>query len=327
LSVKLSSFLQWKINVCLYQRLGWKLTYQYLRLLGTIYYFFNWEEKQRIERSLEQVFEGKRERSKIQELKRQVFQGILAHYYEKIFNAYEELERLRGFFEASISTGTGLVRLERGLSRGNGVLFITGHYGGIEYIPIFLALKGYPISVVAKFSTGHLKETLYMKTKDIGLRIIDAGEEKNTVVQVIKELRNNRVVFLECDEIKEWRPSRNESMLFLNKRVGVDKTINLIQRRTDATVIFGILHRLSLNRYQLILNDYEGILHALGRETYSVGVAILKYLERFIYAHPDAWYQWKAYEEIGRTHSVPGRKRASAQGISLTRPTLTGKGA
>jgi len=327
LRVRLSSFLQWRINVFLYQRLGWRLTYQYLKMLGTIFYLFNREEKQRIKESLEQAFQGRRERSEIEELKRQVFQGILAHYYEKIFNAYEELEKLRGFFEASINTGASLERLEKGLCRGNGVLFVTGHFGGIEYIPIFLALKGYPISVVAKFSTRHLKETLYLKTRDLGLRIIDAGEEKNIVIQIIKELRNNRIVFLECDEIEEWRPSRNESMFFLNKRVGVDKTINLIQRRTDTTVIFGILHRLSLDRYQLILDDYEGILQALGRRTYSVGVAILKYLERLIYAHPDAWYQWKTYAEIGKAYSVLDRKGSRAQAISFTGPTLKSNGA
>ena len=52
-------------------------------------------------------------------------------------------------------------KLDKALGQGRGILFVTGHYGGIEYIPIFLALKGYPMSVIAKFSTKQLKEATY----------------------------------------------------------------------------------------------------------------------------------------------------------------------
>jgi len=51
-------------------------------------------------------------------------------------------------------------------------------------------------------------------------------------------------------EIENWKPSKNEKMLFLGKTIGVDKTINLIQRRTKAEVIFGVLHRFSLRKYR-----------------------------------------------------------------------------
>ncbi len=41
------------------------------------------------------------------------------------------------FFEKSIET-SHLEELDKALGQGEGVLFVTGHYGGIEYIPIFL---------------------------------------------------------------------------------------------------------------------------------------------------------------------------------------------
>jgi hypothetical protein len=47
----------------------------------------------------------------------------------------------------------------------------------------------------------------------------------------------------------------------------------------------------------------------------SVGAAALKYLEQFIYKHPQEWYQWKKYlqietlpwndQEVERVPSIP----------------------
>ena len=61
-------------------------------------------------------------------------------------------------------------------------------------------------------------------------------------------MRANLVVFIECDEIERWKQSQKEKMTFLGKTIGVDKTINLIQRRASAEVVFGVLHRFSLRK-------------------------------------------------------------------------------
>ena len=191
-----------------------------------------------------------------------------------------------------------LKKLDRALGQGRGVLFVTGHYGGIEYIPIFLTLKGYPMSVIARFATKQLKEVTYLQTKDLGLQLIDTERESNVWGSVIRALRENRVVFIECDEIEKWKQSQNEKMLFLGKTIGVDKTINLIQRRTKAEVVFGVLHRFNSRKYRLIIESYEDMLSKLGKRRSSVGKLILKTFEQYVYAHPEQWYIWEDYAEI-----------------------------
>ena len=222
---------------------------------------------------------------------------MLTHYYEKIFNAYSDISELRTFFEESIKT-RDLEKLDKALGRGRGVLFVTGHYGGIEYIPIFLALKGYPMCVIAKFATKQLKEATYLQTKDLGLQLIDTERERKVSSSVVRALRENRVVFIECDEIEKWKQSQSEKMLFLGKTIGVDKTINLIQRRTKAEVVFGLLHRFSLRKYRLIIESYEDMLTKLGKRHSSVGKLVLKNFEQYVYAHPEQWYIWEDYAEI-----------------------------
>jgi len=297
MAMKLSSFLQMKPNVYIYQKVGWRIAFMYMIILGKIYFLLNQEEKRKIVGSVEKVFGELKERSELKTIEKHVFRGIFCHYYEKIFNAYTNIQGLRSFLLESVSAH-GLDRLDRALKQGRGVLFITGHYGGIEYIPIYLALKGYPISVIAKFSTEQLKETLHAKTSPLGLRIIDGAQKNGILSGVIKELKANRIVFIECDEIEEWRPSRDERTSFLGKKIGVDRTINLLYRRTGAEIILGLLHRFNLQKYHLLIEDFPGILSHLGTPASSVAEAVLKCFEQFIYRHPEGWYQWKNYSKI-----------------------------
>ncbi|MBU2499538.1 MAG: lysophospholipid acyltransferase family protein [Proteobacteria bacterium] len=297
MALKLSSFLQLKPNVFIYQKLGWKMALIYMLVLGKIYFFLKQEEKRKILCSVERVFGDRKEPSEVKAIAKHVFRGIFCHYYEKIFNAYTNIQGLRSFLFGSV-TAHRLERLDHALKEGRGVLFITGHYGGIEYIPIYLALKGYPVSVIAKFSTVQLKETLHAKTKPLGLTIIDGAQKNGILNGVIRELKANRVVFIECDEIEEWRPSRNERTHFLGKKIGVDRTINLLYRRTGAEIIFGLLHRYHLQKYDLFIEDLPGVLSKLGAPASSVAEAVLKCFEQFIYRYPEGWYQWKNYSEI-----------------------------
>ncbi|MBW1941403.1 MAG: lysophospholipid acyltransferase family protein [Deltaproteobacteria bacterium] len=309
--IKLSSFLQWKGNVYLYRKFGWEIAFRYLVILAAFYFLVNRKEKQKIAEAIEATFGDRKSETEMKTITKGVFDGIFAHYYEKLYNAYENNEGLAAFFGESIEADS-LHKLDTALEKGKGILFVTGHYGGIEYIPIFIAMKGYPISVVAKFATPQLKETLYNKTKDLGLQIIDADQEKSVMGAIIRELRANRIVFFECDEIEEWRPSRKERMMFLKKVIGVDRTINLIQRRSGAEVVLGILHRFSLKRYRLSLKSSQDLTADLQGESSSITEALLKSLEQHIYAHPEEWYQWKNYPEIESLQPVDSRKEKPA---------------
>jgi lauroyl/myristoyl acyltransferase len=256
------------------------------------------KEKDKIKNSIDYVFGGNRNKNEIRVITKNVFRGILSHYFEKIYNAYEDINNLRKFFGKNIEAKY-LFKLDEAILKGRGVLFVTGHYGAIEYIPIFLALNGYPVSVVAKFATKQLEEEITLKTKDIGLRIINASENNNVLMRIVKELKSNRILFIECDEIEEWKSSNKSTVWFLRKQVSLDRTIDIIQRRTDAAIIFGIMHRFSLKRYSLIMKTYEDMLLTLGnRRKSSIGEMVLKSLEEFIYYFPDQWYQWKNYPAI-----------------------------
>ena len=104
--------------------------------------------------------------------------------------------------------------------------------------------------------------------------------------------------------MEEWKPSQKEKTSFLGKVIGVDKTINLIQRRTGAVTIFGILHRYNLQKYKLIIENYQDMLFRLGKTPSSIGEAVIKSFEQYVYSYPEEWYQWKNYAQM-KTYPAP----------------------
>jgi len=316
----LSSFLQWQPNISLIQKMGWPMAFRYVYFLGSLYYFFRARERRKIVDSIQSTFAESKGSREIRMLTKDIFRGILHHYYEKLFNAYESVPNLKAFFDESIEA-VSLYKIDDALRQKKGILFVTGHFGGIEYIPIFLSLRGYPVSVIIKCATNQLKERLHARANELGIRVIDADEE-NILGAVLRDLRENRVVFIECDEIDEWKPSTTEKIFFLGKRIGVDKTINLLQRRSGAQVVFGLLHRVSPKKYSFIIRSGQDILDKGVGSLPSIGAGLLKVLERYVLRHPDGWYQWKKFADVA---SSPLLSSKTSDGISRAtlHPTLS----
>ena len=130
MGMRLSSFLQSQPNVFIYQTLGWKFTFYYTTLLGILYFFFKRIERQEIKKSIHDTFGSLISDSEKKSITWDVFRGIILHYYEKLFNAFSSAETLRAFFQTQMK-GESIDEIKEGLSKGNGVLLVTGHFGGV----------------------------------------------------------------------------------------------------------------------------------------------------------------------------------------------------
>jgi len=293
------------------KKLGWRITFFYITILGKLYFFFKRKEKRKIKSSVKEVFAGQKSGSEIRSITRNIFRGIVSHYYEKFFNAYSSPETLRAFVKTHMES-TGLTAIKRGLSRGRGVLLITGHVGGIELIPAFLCDKKYPVTMIVRFFSDHMRNTAMKQSNNFSTRIIDADNTPNVVKAIFDNLRENRVVLTQCDEIDEWRPSKNNRISFLGKEINLDRTMNIISKRGGGSVVFGIMHRNHNHQYQFMSTSMEEIKKQFKQLTdASVGEVVLTYLEQYIYNHPAGWYQWKKY---------PAMEQIPSAGIMVEKP-------
>lgn len=294
----LSRFLQSQTNVNLCRSLGWQRASAYLRWLGKMYYFYRRSERRTIVAAVESAFTGRMSRPEQAAACRRVFDGIVSHYYEKLFNVYASVESADHFYRTHIES-SGLAALRKGLAGGNGVLLITGHYGGVEFIPGFLSVHDIPVSIVVKFSTDELRNITLEKAKTFSTKIIDADRTPNIMKAIFADLKSNRVVVTQCDEIEEWRPSFYETVSFLRKQTYLDRTMNILIKRGNAPVVLGLMHRKVDHRYRFIAASVSELCRRFpDLKDLSPGAVALRFLERFIFKYPHAWYQWKKYHAI-----------------------------
>jgi len=298
MKINLSSFLQGRFNIFMCRMLGWEITFFYMSILGELYFFFNRKEKWKIKNAVKAVFTGRKNRSEIRSITRDVFRGILSHYFEKFFNAYSTTETWKTFFQTHIEN-QGIISINQALSKGNGVLLITGHLGGVEFIPGYLALNNYPVTIVVKFKTNRLREISNQRANEVSSRFIDPDKTPNIMKAIFENLKENRVVITQCDEIDEWRPCRNNKIDFLGKHIHMDRTINILSKRCKAPIIFGAMHRDSRHRYKFITSSWEEMTKQYQRSMdMSIGEVVLKFMEHYIYKFPEEWYQWKKYPKL-----------------------------
>jgi len=298
MKLNLSTFLQWRFNIFMCRMLGWRITFFYIRMLGILYFFFNRKERWKIRKAVNTVFRYHKYRYEIRSITKNVFRGIFSHYFEKFFNAYSTAGTLRNFVVNHVES-EGLDAIKKGLAKGKGILLITGHFGGVELIPAFLGANNFPVSIVAKFKSKDLRNNSVQQASNFLTKIIDAEQTPNIIRAIFDDLKSNRIVITQCDEIDEWKPSRYDKLFFLGKQVCLDKTINILSKRCAATVVFGVMHRDSNHQYKFIATSYEEIAKQYQQSIdMSMGAMALKFMEHYIYKYPEEWYQWKKYKEL-----------------------------
>lgn len=287
--VGLSRFLQWRVNTYIVRFLPLVISRAYLCLLGYIYYLFNNEEKKIIEDAIGAIL---RKRHDIEEIKRitvLAIKGIFTHYHEKLLMAYADYKRLRSFVFQNIQMRNQEL-LDVALKKGRGVILVTGHFGAVEFMPVTLALRQYPLAMIARFKTKKLKKALLERAKPYGVRLLDA-DSGNISFAALGALKENRVLITECDEFSTWKPHKNKTAVLFGFTSPVDRTLDALQRKYRSPVIFALLKRGWNGTYVLEFHDVTE-----GREAKqgsSIAERALAILENYVYTYPEQWYQWK----------------------------------
>lgn len=322
MKIKFSSFLQWRFNIFFCQKVGWKISLYYIIILGKLYFFVNRKEKNNIRGAVQSVFAGGRNKADIEDMTHKVFRGIFFHYYEKFFNAFSSDDELKAFLWKNVKN-EGLMEINQGLSQGKGVLFITGHFGGVEFLPAYLAANNYPVTIIARFASNHLRERSIQKADRFSTKIIDPDHTPNIMRAISDSLRENRIVITQCDEIDEWRPSRRDKTVFLRNQIHLDRTIDTLIKRVGASSIFGIMHRDNKDHYKFIAFSWEKMKKKIQRSVRgSPGAVLLKLLEQYIYQYPEEWYLWKKYSMIDRPLPY-GIKVEPKPSLTFLKPSLS----
>ncbi|MGD8701905.1 MAG: hypothetical protein PVH26_05685 [Desulfosarcina sp.] len=284
LKTDLSRFLQRQPNITLAKILPLPIYRRYLSFLGFFYFGKNTFERRNVSRSLKYVLGKRVDGITFQSILWKTYFGIFEHYLEKMINAHKSLSRMKVFLNERISF-SGKDCLDQAIDNEHGCILVTGHFGAVEYIPLYLASNDYRTSMIVRFKTEALRQVLVDKSKAVDLELIDA-ESPNVIFKALHAIKNGRILITLCDEIHSWRPcSRFHAQLF-GSRIPKDRTLDILYKRSKAPACFGILRRDN--------NGYDFTVRSLadGKMDCSICESSWKLLETVIYKHPEQWYQW-----------------------------------
>jgi KDO2-lipid IV(A) lauroyltransferase len=295
--ISLSKFLQIKFNSWLFRLLPFSLSRFYIMFLGRIYYLLNRSEKHLIRKTFRYIFRRKFAAADLNQKIKGAFRGIFDHYHEKLFVGYSHFPRLCDFLKTRIKFA-GAEHLEEALQEGKGILLVTGHFGAVEFLPGALALNGYPTSMICRFQTTRLRESMGKRARDVGLELIDA-DEGNIILSAMKALKQGRILITEVDEFDEWRPDPRRHSSFLNCRLPADRTLELLQKRSGAEVVTALVKRDGKKNYTCNLTSVG---NGAFPEYMSLSERCLSVLEDTVEDHPEQWYQWKKFGKMIKSH-------------------------
>ncbi len=289
----LSSFLQLPLNTFIFRNLPRWSSRIYLGLLGAVYFKLAYKQRASILTALRLCLPAGRGRPAAGRIWPRVRTGIVDHYHEKLLVALKPFKWLRRFILTRV-TISGTQELQAAVERGRGVLMITGHYGAVEFLPCVLAFKGLPVTVLVHCKSAGLRRHMERQASRAGARLLDP-KSRSVLFQVLEHLAQGRIVITQCDEIDMWRPYGDRRINFLGQSLPLDRSLDIIARKSAATVLFGLVCRQPKGRFQLALKPVSPSRLGTGRPLYSA--ACLQMLAQEIYAAPHAWYEWK---KLGR---------------------------
>ncbi len=286
--MNISQFFQSSPNVFLFKHAPVRFCTRYLELLGFIYYLANRRERDIIERNIHTVFQANRD---AKALIRKVFKGIFFHYSEKLIMAHRNYailkEELRDAMDYS-----GLEHLDDALGRG-GVILFTGHFGGVEFMPLALALKHYPVTMIVSFQTERLRDSLMQRAAEVNVELID-GHSDQVLHHAIHALKRGRILLTECDEVDAWKPKGDRTIEAFGGSLLLDRSLEILCRRTGSTPLGSFMVRTGKG-YRLSIVPIDG---GERMNEHDMSVAIMKTFEQFVMSFPDQWYQWKKFHKM-----------------------------
>jgi len=297
ISLSLSKFLQMKLNSFLFRFLPFSVSRCYVMVLGKLYYLLNWTEKTLIRKTIKKVLRKQIPAPMLHKKVKRTFKGIFDHYHEKLFVGYYNFPKLLKFLRSGVRFA-GAEKLQAALQDGKGVILVTGHFGAVEFLPGALALNGYPTSMICRFQTTRLRESMGQRAAAVGLHLIDA-DEGNIILSAMKALKEGRILITECDEFDEWRPDPHRDSYFLNCRLPSDRTLELLRKRSGAQVITALMQRDGKKQYTCNLTPVG---NGASPAHLSIHEQCLSVLETTVEDYPEQWYQWKKFGKMIKSH-------------------------
>ncbi len=198
-------------------------------------------------------------------------------------------------------------QLDTLLRSSRGKIFVLMHFGNWDIGAAVLALRGYPVNIIAETQPGRLNEALVAARTVRGVRLLPM---ERAAAGIVRAMRRHETLAILLD-----RPLGNGGVevQFFGDTVRVPEGPARIALRTGAKVVVAAVHRVSPgdDRVQALVDfSIETVVTGdTDHDVHRLTQQIMASHEQIIRDHPDQWYMFRRMwpEPVSVNQHVPAR--------------------
>ena len=192
----------------------------------------------------------------------------------------------------------GRQHLENALSKGKGAILVSAHFGNFPILMAHLSITGYKILVIMRSMRDARTEKFFIKGREkLGLKIIYSQPRNVCVMESIRALRNNELVFILLDQNFG---TGGVFVDFFGRKAATAAGPVVLARRSGAALLPCFIIRQEGGRHKIIFEpELKQVETGSAQETIILNVQRLTdIIESYIRKYPAEWgwihRRWKS---------------------------------
>jgi KDO2-lipid IV(A) lauroyltransferase len=171
-------------------------------IMGRLAFHLLQKPRKRTLRNLSMAFNGEKSWQEIHVMAREVFANLGKNTFDCCVLNRRSLQEIN-----KVVISKGEERIEEALKGGKGIIYITAHLGNWEVMAAYIALKGYPVNVIARSVYDERIDRIFLKFRSrYGVKTILRGKRRKresivtSTKKILGALKRNELLGILIDQ-------------------------------------------------------------------------------------------------------------------------------
>ncbi len=284
----------------IFRALPQALALRLARKLGSLSYYLLSRERKRALEHLRIAFPREMSEGQRRQVARRSFEHLAMNAAE-----LAQSRKIRSKLESYV-TVAGQEHLDRALSQGKGVIWITGHLGNWELLAWYWAHKGYKLHVVARAVYDERLNRLLMGVREeAGVSVIlrDSPKAGREILGALKRRESLAMLIDQDTRVKGVMAD------FFGRKANTPAGPALLAVRQGVPVVAGFIRRVSYCKHEIVISPPVEVIRTgdLKEDVLLNTERFNRILEGYIRAHPEQWVWMHRRWRRSKPYHVGGR--------------------
>lgn len=193
----------------------------------------------------------------------------------------------------------GREHLDRALQEGKGAIVVTAHFGNFPLMMLYFAHQGYKVNTIMRPARDEKLEQYLLKQRiKLKINTVYALPRKECVMQSLKVLRNNEMLFIPLDQ--NFGGGGGVFVDFFGQKAATATGPVIFARRTQSPILLMFIVRQNDHRHKIIIEPPLALEEGKDEESDLLNNTqkITQVIEKYIRRYPQEWgwmhRRWKS---------------------------------